>query len=264
MAESHVVTAQVLGCLATAHPYPEWSSFQELRILNGSRRIDFWTISAYPSGAYRAVAYEVKATRADFLNELKHPEKRLDAEECAHECWFAMPTGIAKPEEIPENWGLMVMSEGMRFRRVKQATQREIGPLPHYLTAAVARAATGREQPTDRRLWRAAGKDLTEQDLIELAADLAIKDTERRRKDIERQAVEDFKQDRKYEEADDLRFLVWNMTGARTADEFRAWFDRRNGLALAPQQRQMLDKARVTLATLAEFCNALAGEEAAE
>lgn len=267
MADASIVTQQLLGCLETAHPYPEWSSFRELPVLAGTSRLDFWTIAAYASNSYRAVVYEVKATRSDFLNELKHPGKREAAEDSAHECWFAAPVGIIKPEEVPENWGLMVLSEGMRFRRVKHARQREAGPLPHYLTAAVARAAANRERPTDRRLWRAAGKDLTEQELVELAGALALKDIEQRRKAIERSAVEDFKLGfdyRNHKVADELRFVVGNMTGARTADEFKAWLNRLNGIALSPQDRQMLDKARVALDTLAQFCDALTGTEANE
>lgn len=267
MPEPYVITQQILGCLETTHPYPEWSSFRELAVLTGTRRLDFWTMAAYSAHAYRAVVYEVKATRSDFLNELKHPEKRIPAEECAHECWFAVPAGIVKPEEIPANWGLMVLSEGMRFRRVKHATQREIGPLPHYLTSAVARRGVERSKPIDRKLWRVAGRDLTDEDVIKLAQELGIDRLKAQERSVRDSAVEDFKLSYEYgllEDCADLARAVISATGARTVDEWRTWLAGRNSLALSYRQREAIKRARRAAGDIAELCDAMSVHEEAE
>jgi hypothetical protein len=105
---------EVVSALRAHHPSPEWAVFTELRAGTGygkrsEQRIDLWAIDCYPSKQCRRLAYEVKVSRQDFLNELKDPLKRRGALLLSNEFWFVGPEGFAKPEEIPIECGLLVI-----------------------------------------------------------------------------------------------------------------------------------------------------------
>lgn len=82
----------------------------ELAFCGGSRRCDFWTISANSSAGFKARAYEIKVSRADFRRDtsLKQREARLFSDQF----FYVAPAGLLKPEEVPDWAGLIEYSEG--------------------------------------------------------------------------------------------------------------------------------------------------------
>jgi len=86
-------------------------------------RADAIGISCHPAHSTTIAYYEIKATRADWLNELKHPSK---SEWLASQCtkiWLLTPDeNVAKLEEIPENWGWLYV-KGRSFKIIKQAPE---------------------------------------------------------------------------------------------------------------------------------------------
>lgn len=96
--------------------------------------------------------HEVKISRADWLAEIKDPEK---AESFARYCdywWLVIADKMMVREgELPWSWGLMV-PYGRSLRVVKQAEKRIPDPMPRSLQATLTRAVT----KTTIRLTRGA------------------------------------------------------------------------------------------------------------
>jgi hypothetical protein len=54
------------------------------------------------------VVHEVKVSRADLLGDLRRESKRQAYLSLAAECWYVVREGIARPEDIPPQCGLLV------------------------------------------------------------------------------------------------------------------------------------------------------------
>jgi hypothetical protein len=137
------------GLLEERYPLPEWALIFELSKGTGWRgqdgRCDAAAFNCYPSKGYHRLAFEMKTGRGDFLKELDTPKKRAWVEENFHQTYFVTTPGIAKVEEIPEGWGLLVATKtGSALRRVKVARHRELPPLPETLALAAIRSLTKR------------------------------------------------------------------------------------------------------------------------
>ena len=151
--------SKLIALLRAKHPLPEWATFCEVpkgtgAAGYGSRRIDFIALNTWPSKGFKRVAYELKATRSDFLRELESPAKRKMAETYFHESYFAVETDVCKPEEVPEGWGLLVRTKkGDKLRRVKVPTQRKPESIPEtmwiHLLRDTCEKMHHRQQPLD-------------------------------------------------------------------------------------------------------------------
>lgn len=143
---------RVCELLHQRHQPPQFACWTEMRGGTGysgyirhphdsaiDQRIDFFAINTWPSQA-GCIAYEIKVDRGDWLRELKQPRKRLFAERVAHECYFAAPWGIIRPDEVPEGWGLIVVSP-VSTKLTIHATRRVIRRWPLRFLLAVARRA---------------------------------------------------------------------------------------------------------------------------
>lgn len=184
------MTSLSLEQLAVArHPLPEWATFVELRAGTGyarasrrgspEQRFDVAAFNCYPSTHGYRVVYEVKRSRGDFLRELKAPGKRAQAEGYFHETWFAVDRDVCTPEEVPDGWGLLVVTKGGdKLRTVKRARPRHAEEVPYSMVLSLLRATCGRlaERPT----FDLDGETLTEHDLERLV---------RERTDAERQKL---------------------------------------------------------------------------
>lgn len=117
--------------------HKQWARFDncialaELRVGTGygkdaDQRIDFWAMEAIPSKRFRRVAYEIKVSRADFLNELKQPRKRARALLLSNEFYFVTLPGIVKVGELPPEAGLI--ETGERWRGNLELTTKHAAP----------------------------------------------------------------------------------------------------------------------------------------
>ena len=151
----------------------EWALFFELKNGTGfgrqDRYLDAFAFNLYPSKKHWRVAYEIKVSRADFLSELKKPEKRAFGFDISHEFWYACAPDVAKPEEIPEGCGLLVVQGGKLVQKVV-AQQRQPRELTMAEMAALARASCRYDILTSR-MWLHQGCELDEDALNELVAE---------------------------------------------------------------------------------------------
>jgi len=152
----------------------EWALFFELR--NGTGRknktlrkkdppryIDAFAINLWPSKKHRRIAYEIKISRADFLKELKTPDKRQWAMEISHQFYFVASQGIIALEEVPEGCGLLEVS-GEEIVETLKAPITKARDFSMTELCALARQAMNRELITDKK-FRYIDSEITEIEL---------------------------------------------------------------------------------------------------
>ena len=65
------------------------------------------TVEAY----LQPTVHEVKVRRADLLADLRHEAKRAAYLQLSSECWYVLPAGIAWPDEIPPECGVLIAGD---------------------------------------------------------------------------------------------------------------------------------------------------------
>jgi hypothetical protein len=65
------------------------------------------TVEAY----LEPLVHEIKVNRADLLSDLRHEAKRAAYLALSGECWYVIRHGIAQPQEIPPEFGVMLAGD---------------------------------------------------------------------------------------------------------------------------------------------------------
>jgi hypothetical protein len=110
-----------------------------------TRIADFIAIDTYPGipyGASLAIhGHEIKVSRSDWLRERGHPEKSEPIRQYCHFWWLVVSAPeVVKTDELPDGWGLMVLSKGKLRAKIAPA-RREPSALPLDLSVSIASAA---------------------------------------------------------------------------------------------------------------------------
>jgi hypothetical protein len=84
------------------------------------------------------VVHEIKVRRADLLADLKREAKRQAYLQLCGECWYVIREGIARPQEIPPECGVIVAGEG-GLDVARPAPRRGLR-LPFHVWMVLARA----------------------------------------------------------------------------------------------------------------------------
>lgn len=112
------ITARLLRALRERYPTKHFRDhkvqsvfLEQVRNAAGfdaSRTCDALHLEMWPSAGLRLTGFEIKATRGDWLRELKDPAKgEAFALHCDH--WFVVaPVGVVDVSELPTGWGLLV------------------------------------------------------------------------------------------------------------------------------------------------------------
>lgn len=111
----------------------------------GIRRIDAFALALWPSKKYQRIAYEIKASRSDWLGEIETPMKRVQAWQLSNEFWFAMPEGVIHPGDWRRDMsgcGLVFIHENGHVEISRKARRRDyIAPMPIGFIASLVRCA---------------------------------------------------------------------------------------------------------------------------
>ena len=149
---------RVLAVLEKKYPAPEWAFFRQVRDATGfagCRTADALAMGLWPSRGLELHGFEVKSYRSDWLRELKRPKKAEVIAPYTDRWWIvAGDETVVGEDEVPELWGLMVVSEtpkrGRHIRIVRQAPKREEPtPIDRLFLAAILRRA---EEDTRARI----------------------------------------------------------------------------------------------------------------
>lgn len=115
-------TDEIIKRLSVKYASPNFGFLTQVRNGTGyksDRTIDAMAMSLWPSRGLHIYGFEVKASRGDWLGELKKPEK---AEAMAKYChyWYLVVghEEIIKDDELPKNWGLIVPhGNGLKIKK---------------------------------------------------------------------------------------------------------------------------------------------------
>ncbi len=125
---------------------------------NQGLRMDVWAMKKSWANPL-TVAYEIKVSRSDFINDNKW-HRYLDY---CNQFYFVCPAGVIKPEELPEEAGLMyVASTGSRIVTKKKSPYRRGVVVPENLyryilmnrVEIVDSTFNGIHQETTADFWR--------------------------------------------------------------------------------------------------------------
>lgn len=115
-----MITANdILDALIAISDDSIWAT--ELAFFAGMRRIDFFTLAPVPSRQFRATAYEIKVSRADFKRDSE--EKQKGALKWSDRFWYVTPPGVVTIADLPSWAGLMEWN-GERFKVIRKAPMR--------------------------------------------------------------------------------------------------------------------------------------------
>ena len=84
------------------------------------------------------VVHEVKVQRCDLLSDLRSPAKRAAYLQLSSECWYVIRAGIAQPDEIPPECGVLIAS--VATLDVARPAPKRVMQMPFGLWMALARA----------------------------------------------------------------------------------------------------------------------------
>ena len=95
----------------------------------GQRRADAVMLSLWKSDGLKIVGFEFKVSRTDFRNELKQPDKWRGIGRFCDAWYIVAPTGVLKKSEVPDPWGLMVVTDDTvkTSKRAKPLTPEPLG-----------------------------------------------------------------------------------------------------------------------------------------
>ena len=128
------------------------------------RYLDFWVLCCYPSERHARTTYEIKVSRGDFRKEIKDPMKRRMGLALSNYFYFITPPLLVKPEEVPEDCGLIEVYWTERQKRwndpastyealagsvVVQAPQRDPNVLSWGLLASLGRRLNKRAKQAE-------------------------------------------------------------------------------------------------------------------
>lgn len=109
-----LTAAQIFLRLRRRHEGEEWGFFKEVRNKTGysggpERYADAIAINLWPSRGHEIHGFEIKASRADLLKELKTPSKAEAIQQFCDRWWLVLGHHtLIKAGECPPTWGVMV------------------------------------------------------------------------------------------------------------------------------------------------------------
>ena len=129
--------------LRKRYPMPEWVLMEEVRDAAGfsaGRSADAIAMNTWPSRGLEIHGFEIKASRADWLRELKNPAK---AEAIACYCdrwWIVANQEVVEVDELPIGWGLLEFKTSGALKEVRLAPKSDdVKPLNRSFVAAMMR-----------------------------------------------------------------------------------------------------------------------------
>lgn len=110
---------------------------------------DIMILGAWHSSGNLLEGFEVKVSRADWLNEVKNPTKCLPSKQYCHKWWLVIADAkMVKDGELPDDWGMMAVENGA-LKIIKKAPMLEPVPLAMDFVASLLRTDARESIPLD-------------------------------------------------------------------------------------------------------------------
>lgn len=159
----------ILACLYSKYNHEDgWFFFDELFFED--RRIDAFAISYYPSrGVFYTKAFEIKTDKQDMKQELDNPAKRETVRKYANKFYFVTPKGLVDKNLIPENYGLLEITDGNRIYETVEAKHHDCEFIPKETLLHLLHRRNDKGECSlkfvDKPLFRMAGKEISFNDI---------------------------------------------------------------------------------------------------
>jgi hypothetical protein len=101
------------------------------------------------------MVHEIKVSRADLLADLRNPDKGRAYRALAGRCWYVLREGIAEPQEVPQEYGVLVADH----RQLHLARPAPPSPRRLPFSTWMALARLGADRPAGAALGDAAAPD---------------------------------------------------------------------------------------------------------
>lgn len=137
-------TAEINAALRTRFCAPEWALLFNVGDATGAgqrRWADAVAMNLYPSRGLEIHGFEVKASRSDWLRELKQPGKSAPVQRFCDRWWIVAPPGTVAAGELPPTWGLYD-AKGGRIIQAVAAPKLDVQPITREFVAAMLRRAS--------------------------------------------------------------------------------------------------------------------------
>jgi hypothetical protein len=141
--KSEISEASILALLEKKFEAPRYAFFTQVKseVGYGDSIADAFAVAMWRSLGLEIIGFEVKVSRADWLRELKHPEKSDKLFGYCDRWWLVLSDkAILGSEELPPMWGLMVVN-GRKLKVVYPAVKLEPVPLTKVFVASLLRRA---------------------------------------------------------------------------------------------------------------------------
>lgn len=145
------LSEKVRAALRLRHPAPSargaprGALLEEVRNATGfgaTRSADALAFSFWPSDGLTVTGYEIKASRADWLRELKDPEKSFAFARFCDFWWIAAATPkVVDVDELPPGWGLLVLNAKDRLHPIVAAKKLQPESMTREILMSIVRAA---------------------------------------------------------------------------------------------------------------------------
>ncbi len=107
---------------------------------HGDSTADAVIIGNWPSVGYEVQGFEIKVSRADWLNEVKEPLKSQPTKQFCDRWWLLIASEtFVKEGELPEDWGIMA-PKGSGLKVIKEAPKLEPKPMTARFVTGLMRA----------------------------------------------------------------------------------------------------------------------------
>ncbi len=141
---SDITTTDLRTMLRGRHSGSEWAIFDEVRSSTGygaARTCDAIAMNLWPSNGLELHGFEIKVSRADWLNELRDPDKSLAFKQHCDRWWLVGSSKAIVKNDLPEGWGFMWPRKG-KLVVSRGAPQLDPTPPPRTMIAALLRRAS--------------------------------------------------------------------------------------------------------------------------
>jgi len=193
-----ITAGTAIAHLYRRFPPPEFFAVHEMALGGDGigRRADFVALRLWGNRPGHLLGFEVKVSRADFLHELRQPDKRAPLEDLCAATYFVAPHGVVSLQELPQGWGLLeLQANGLRMRQ--EAKHRSQPNSPAVYHALMKRMFDDRWHDRARKpamldwpkeMFSYIGKDLTPGQLTALAQGVFWSEKEAMVADVRREA----------------------------------------------------------------------------
>lgn len=153
MSSMKLTSSHVKAALRLHYSAPQYAILEEVRNATGMlkkrkgkqpRYADMVAMGLWPSIGLDLTGFEVKVTRADWLNEISDEKKAVAVAQFCDYWYLVTPANvkIVNEGELPAGWGWLIVDEDLKVKMEISAPRHAAMPITREFLASLMRNAT--------------------------------------------------------------------------------------------------------------------------